>query len=75
MSNSEKTIWSRLESIALIITVGSGVLTGVFTIWGGTEAGGADFADSAANFFVIITAIGGMAMGVLYLRRRLTAAN
>lgn len=62
---------SPLDRIAFAVTVGAAVLTGIFTLWSNADIGGSGFAESAASVLVIITAVGGVAMGVLYVRRRL----
>lgn len=59
-----------LDQGALFVTVGSAILAGVFWIWQLVDDT-SSFARSAQSFFIWVTMIGGVAMGVLYARRRL----
>lgn len=73
MNATKRPSPTNLDRIAQAVTVGFAVLTGICSVWAGAGLPGSNQAESAANVFVAITAVGGVAMGLLYLRRRLAA--
>lgn len=65
MSNSETTIWVKAERLALVVTVAAAILVGITTAFDGTG-------ERLSNFFMIVTVVGGVSMGLLYVRRLLS---
>lgn len=75
MSESVAPKATMLDQIALGVTMTFAVLSLVFWIWSALGVGGSEFAESALNVTTVVVMVGGIAMGLLYLRRRLIARS